>query len=185
MNTLLPKLDTVATDVTSAAKRTAVFLSVAVILALALIGVILLSAQVSARNYLKMAEQGQSALGEFARQVRQVKKLACYRPLTGPITSLAFVDYDDQPLSFTFDANRKALYRGKGGVTNVLLRDCDSLQFTVQQSASEPLKYAAANHAALAECKVVGVTWTCSRKDAGRGGLSNIVQSLQVTLRSR
>jgi prepilin-type N-terminal cleavage/methylation domain-containing protein len=142
---------------------------------------------VALTNYSDLDERGQLAVDKFTQQVRQVKQLTSYSANTnGSITGLTFKDYDDATLLFAYDPSAKTLSRVKGGVTNVFLSGCDSLSFSLYQRTPQPFTFDAVTTAVATNCKLVEVTWVCSRNIL-RGDKRNTesVQSAKVVLRQQ
>lgn len=136
-------------------------------------------------NYSEMDEQGQVALDKFTQAVRQVHGLTSYTTDGGIIDGLTFLDYDNQALSFSYDAGARAVYRIKGGVTNVLLSGCDSVVFTLYQRTPQAFTFDAVSTAVATNCKLVEVSWNCSRNLlAGDKANTQIMQSAKVAIRS-
>jgi prepilin-type N-terminal cleavage/methylation domain-containing protein len=142
---------------------------------------------VALTNYSDLDERGQLAVDRFTQQVRQVKQLTSYGTDTnGTINSLTFKDYDDATLIFTYDPSARILSRVKGGVTNVFLTGCDSLAFSLFQRTPQPFTFDAVTTAVASNCKLVQVTWVCSR-NVLRGDKKNTesVESAKVVLRQQ
>lgn len=140
---------------------------------------------VAMSNYSSLDRQGQLATDRFTQQVRQVKRLTSYNTDTnGVITTLTFNDYDDQPLTFTYNPSLGILSRIKGPYTNLFLWGCDSLQFTIYQRNPQPFTFDAVTTAVATNCKLVQVTWTCSR-NIFHGDKANTqsAQSVKVAIR--
>jgi Tfp pilus assembly protein PilW len=114
-------------------------------------------------NHVFMEQQNQFAMDYLSRQIRQVRRL------TGcSATSLTFADYDGNSLQLVYDPSRQVLSRIKQGQTNALVTSCASLQFRIYgdnlQSNTFDVISTATN---VAQCKVVGVAWTCSKSGHG------------------
>ncbi|HEV2393918.1 MAG TPA: prepilin-type N-terminal cleavage/methylation domain-containing protein [Verrucomicrobiae bacterium] len=140
---------------------------------------------VAMTNYADLDEKGQLALDEFTQQIRQVLGVTSCTTNNGVINSLTFNDYDGNPLTFTYNPSSKELYRIKSGVTNVLLTGCDSLQFNIYQRTPQPYTFDAITTSVVTNCKLVEVTWSCSR-NVLQGDKANTqsVQSSKVAIRS-
>lgn len=156
-----------------------------VVLASASFSLYLSRSYVAMTNYANLDQQGQLALDKFTQQVRQVKQLTSYATNGSGIIGLTFKDYDDQTLSFSYDSGNQCLYRIKGGATNVLLSGCSSLQFSLFQRNPQPFTFDAVTTAVATNCKLVEVTWVCSRSILQTDNANTeSVQSAKVAIRS-
>jgi prepilin-type N-terminal cleavage/methylation domain-containing protein len=137
-------------------------------------------------NYDDLDQQSQLALDKFCKQVRQVKQLNSYvtNAIDGTITSLTFQDYDDVPLTFTYDSGAKTLFRLKSGVSKVYLTGCDSLQFQIFQRTPVSNTFDCVTTATAANCKLVEVNWSCSRRNPQMAINSQSMQSAKICLRN-
>jgi Tfp pilus assembly protein PilW len=86
-------------------------------------------------NYVELEQKSQNALDTMTRDIRQTLSLTSYETTTlngRTITNkLTFVDSDSQPLVFVFQ--NSVLNKVKGGVTTMLLTNCDFLTFQIFQ----------------------------------------------------
>lgn len=109
-------------------------------------------------NYADMGQRSQRALDTLTQNIRQCKALTNFTT-----TRITFLDYDNKALTFAFD--KDALIRLKAGEkAKVLLRDCNSGQFTMYLRTPTPggLELYPTSDPLL--CKLIEVRWTCSRK---------------------
>jgi prepilin-type N-terminal cleavage/methylation domain-containing protein len=130
-------------------------------------------------NYDELETQSRLALDRMTQQIRQTKNLT-----SGSSTNLVFRDSDGNPLEFVYGASSKTLVRIKGGVSTILLRGCDYLKFEIFQR--NPIKgtYNAYPTATAGTCKLVQVTWSCSRRLLC-GENTETVQSAKIVIRKR
>lgn len=93
-------------------------------------------------------------------EIRQTQKL-----LIGTATRLVFLDGDGTLLTYTYNAKARTLTRIKNGVTDKepLLKQCDSLKFSLFQRNPKKGTYDQFPAATANTCKLVQVQWTCSR----------------------
>lgn len=158
-----------------------------VVLAMTAFTLYLSRSYVALTNYSDLDERGQLAVDKFTQQVRQVKQLTSYSTnASGFIQSLTFQDYDSSTLIFAYDPSAQTLCRIKGGSTNVLLNGCNSLSFSLFQRNPQPFTFDAVSTAVATNCKLVQITWTCSR-DVLHGDRRNTesVESAKVVLRQK
>jgi prepilin-type N-terminal cleavage/methylation domain-containing protein len=135
-------------------------------------------------NYDDLDQQSQLALDKFCKEVRQVKQLTSYTTNASGITGLTFQDVDDVPLTFTYDSGAKTLTRVKNGFSKVYLTGCDSLQFQIFQRTPLSNTFDCVTTANAGNCKLVEVTWSCSRRNPQMAINSQSIQSAKVCLRN-
>ena len=76
-------------------------------------------------SYADMDQRSQRALDTLTQNIRQCKELTSYTS-----NSVTFLDYDNKPLTFTFDGGK--LTRTKlPALPKVLLKDCMEGQFAI------------------------------------------------------
>jgi hypothetical protein len=73
----------------------------------------------------------------------------------------------------------------KGGVTEVLLTECDNLSFAIFQRNPINGTYNQYPTASPATTKLINVTWTCSRKILGNTMNTENVQTAKVVIRKQ
>jgi hypothetical protein len=130
-------------------------------------------------NYVHMDERSQLALDKMSLEIRQTRRLIEFTP-----TALTFQDADNNPLRFHYDEKARQLLRIQGGMTNVFLNDCDSLQFSKFQRTPISNSFDAYQTANVTNTKLVQVTWTCSRKILGAKMNTESVQSSKICIRN-
>src|SRR5687768_13947338 len=82
---------------------------------------------VSIMNYSEMQGDSRNALDMITQDIRQASSLTSYSA-----TNLTF-DMSGQVLSYTYDPAGKTLTRVLGADTRTLLRQCDTLTFSIFQ----------------------------------------------------
>ena len=133
-------------------------------------------------NYSDMDQKSQAALDLITKSVRQCKSLTNFSE-----TKVVFVDFDDKLLNFEF-ANGN-LIRTKGiEKPKILLNNCKSGQFLMYQRT--PISGGFDYHATTdpTTCKLVEVSWVCSRKvfDSPSGpATTESMQSAKIVLRAK
>jgi hypothetical protein len=131
-------------------------------------------------NYVDLDNQSRLALDQMSQQIRMANCVTNYS-----VTNLVFVDFDGNLLSFAYDVNAKTLLRRKNGVTRTLLTGCDSLQFSMFQrtpNGGSADFYSTSN---AAECKLVQMTWSCSRTMLGIKANTETIQTAKVMMRNK
>ena len=116
-------------------------------------------------NYADLDNASRNALDQLTRDIRQVKGLDSFTT-NQSLQQITFIDSDGQPLQFRFRPSEKTLVKVKNGVPTTLLEDCDTLGFTIYQRNNISGTYdqydVVSNN--MSTCKLVQVTWVCSRK---------------------
>ena len=133
-------------------------------------------------NYTDMDRQNQVALDTLSQQIRQVNQLTNYTSTNGKIVSLTFQDYDDDSLTFAYSPDTRKLTRTKAGATRTLLTDCESLAFSIYQRNVQSNTFDAVTTATATNCKLVGVSWICSRSLRGQPN-TEAMQTTKITIR--
>lgn len=131
-------------------------------------------------NYSDMDQRSQRALDIFSKSIRQCKSLTNFSE-----TQVVLVDYDDKLVTFAFDNGY--LTRTKGiEKPQTLLRDCKEVRFAMFQRT--PIAGGFDYHPTTDPrmCKLVEVTWLCSRKIfPGGPTTTETMQSARVVLRTK
>jgi len=165
-------------------------LVLAVIGALSLYG---LRSFVAIGNYSDLDARSSNALDQMSREIRQAAAVVGYQ------TNAAgkWIRFTNADLGITFryawDASSRALVCEKTGQpTQTYLTECDRWDFAFYQRSPQPNKtnvfYPATNTAGgydLNACKLVDMTWKCSRTLLGRKWNTESVQTAQIVLRNK
>jgi type II secretory pathway pseudopilin PulG len=136
-------------------------------------------------NYMDLDKASRNALDNMTRDVRQTVRLTSFAT-----NELVFTDYDNSPLTFSWNPNTKLLTRTKNGATKVLLSQCDYLSFQISQRNPIPGQfnfYPATNTAGIYDpglCKLVDVSWRCSRQILQKKVNTESVQTAKIVLRN-
>ena len=131
-------------------------------------------------NYVDLDSQSRLSLDQMSQQIRMANSLASYSA-----TNLVLVDFDNNLLTFGYNASTRTVSRTKSGVTKTLLTGCDSLQFSIFQRSPNGGNgdfYSTTN---AAECKLVQMTWTCSRTMLGIKANTETMQTAKVMMRNK
>lgn len=159
-----------------------VALGVGMLVLLATVALTLFSAKsfASISNYVDLDARSREALDRLTRDVRQVNRLA-----TMSSTSLVFEDADGSTLQYVYSPSAKTLSRIKGSDTNVLLEACDSLNFSIYQRGPIGGTYNQYPTASAATCKLIEVSWKCSRNVMGAAINTESVQTAKIVIRKQ
>jgi hypothetical protein len=131
-------------------------------------------------NYTDLDARSRHALDRLTKDVRQVNRLTA-----STSTSLTFEDADGSSLQYVYSPGNRTLSRVKGGATEVLLTECDSLSFAIFQRNPINGTYNQYPTASPATTKLINVTWTCSRKILGNTMNTENVQTAKVVIRKQ
>lgn len=131
-------------------------------------------------NYTDLDARSRNALDRLTRDVRQVNRLT-----SNSATSLVFEDADGAPLRYVYSPGARTLSRIKGGNTQVLLTECDSLSFAIFQRNPIGGTYDQFPTGSAATTKLINVTWTCSRRILGTAMNTENVQTAKIVIRKQ
>lgn len=131
-------------------------------------------------NMIEMDQANRIALDRMTRDVRQVNCVSYYGT-----NWIQFVDGDGLPLTYTYSPTSRTFTRTKGASSTVLLRECDSLAFNMMQRNIVDGSYAYYPADSTNECKVMGLTWACSRTILGKKTTITGSQTARVVIRKQ
>jgi hypothetical protein len=134
----------------------------------------------SIANYVDLDAYSRQALDRLTKDVRQVNRL-----VSSSATSLVFEDSDGASLSYVYSPVAQTLSRIKGGTTQVLLKECDSLTFEIFQRNPIGGTYDQYPTATAATCKLINVSWRCTRNIMGKQFNSESVQTSKIVIRKQ
>jgi type II secretory pathway component PulJ len=133
-------------------------------------------------NYVSLDRASRNALDIMSKQIRQTNRL-----ISSSATSLTFEDSDGGTLVFSYDRNSGQLQRLKNGVADPkpVLSECDYLQFAIFQRNPVGGSYDVYPAATTATCKLVQLSWICSRQIFGLKVNTESVQSAKIVIRKQ
>lgn len=131
-------------------------------------------------NYIEMDRSSRAALDQMTRDIRMARNLVSFSP-----TSIVLTDATTNQFGYSWSATSGNLVEWKpGGVTNVLLSGCDSLNFTMYKH----IPLAGGTNASTtipAEGKSIGVAWKCARKIFGKKYNTEDMQQAVIVIRNK
>jgi hypothetical protein len=145
-------------------------------------------------NYTDLDTKSRYALDVISREVRQANALIDYQPNL-PVKYLTLTNSDQAAsIKITFDSNAQTLTLEKTGQpiqTNLI--GCDSWSFNLFQrtpliTGTNVMFYPATNSAGNVDitlCKLINLSWKCSRAILGNKINTESVQSAQIVLRNK
>jgi len=140
-------------------------------------------------NYVDLDANSRNALDVMSSEIRQADLVTA-----ATSTSLTFQTTDPSTLAthilkYVYDPVKKELDRiFDGGQPEVLLTECTFLQFGIFQRNTTPSLDNAFVPVATSQpnlCKVVQLSWICSRKILGKSVNTESVQSAKVVIRKK
>ena len=148
--------------------------------AVALLSIFSSRSFVAMGNYMDLDKASRNALDQMSRDIRETLSLTSYQT-----NRLVFADSDGSPLTYTWSPSTGKLTTTKNGVTKTLLSQCDYLSFRISQRNPIPGVfdfYTASNNPAL--CKLIDVSWKCSRTLLGQKINTESVQTAKIVIRN-
>jgi prepilin-type N-terminal cleavage/methylation domain-containing protein len=134
-------------------------------------------------NYVDLDSKSRDALDKMVTEIRQAKVLAAYAT-----NSLTFTNFSDQQLTYTWDPSAKTLTRAINGTPDAtpLLTQCGQINFKIYQR--NPISgiyefFVQTNNVSV--CKLVEISWVCSRKILGNAVNSESVQTAKIVIRNQ
>ncbi len=176
-------------------RRRRAFTLVEIIVAAGLAGIILVAvlslAFFSARsfaaltNYVDLDNISRNTLDHMLREIRQADALTYYSTNTltfqhtDPTTGSPFT------VSYVYSPTGRTLTRIQGSMRNIMLRECDFLRFSIFQRNPLPGTWDQYPTATVDTCKLVQLSWVCSRTILGARVNTESVQSAKVIIRKK
>jgi prepilin-type N-terminal cleavage/methylation domain-containing protein len=138
-------------------------------------------------NYVDLEQKSQYAIDTMTRNIRETKSLVSFgtRDLNGATVTnvLTFLDSDNQLLTYNF--TNSVLIQSKGGVDAVLLNNVDYLCFQIFQRNTLANTYDQFPTSSVGLCKLVSVSWICSRNVMGNRMNTECVQTAKIVIRKQ
>jgi prepilin-type N-terminal cleavage/methylation domain-containing protein len=137
-------------------------------------------------NYVDLEQKSQNALDTMTSEIRQTQCLTNFGTRTLPdgqtvTNSLTFLDSDNVNLSYIF--TNDVLMRSKAGVETLLLTNVDYLTFQLYQRNPKFAQWAQFDAGDIATCKLISVSWVCSRSILGTRINTESVQTAKIIIR--
>lgn len=132
-------------------------------------------------HYLEMESDSRNALDLMTRDIRQTVYLSDF--VTNKLT---FIDHDGLPLVYAYLPAKKTLVRTKDkGDPQVLLKGCESLEFSIFQRNPVGGTYDYYPTANPGTAKLIQVRWTCARQIYGVDAATESVHMAKIVMRKR
>ena len=131
-------------------------------------------------NYVDLDDDNRVAIDRITRDVRQ-----CNRVKSWTTTQMVLEDTDGLDLTYTYNPTQRTLSRNKAGVSEVILKECDRLNFSMGQRNIVGGSYDYYPPATPESCKIVNVSWLCSRGILGMKENTESVQTARIVIRKQ
>jgi hypothetical protein len=131
-------------------------------------------------NYVDLDDHNRLAIDQLTRDLRQANRV-----VTATTNSITMQDSDGVDIVYSYSAVDRTLTRVKGGVSSVLLRECERLAFSLGQRNAVGGSYDVYPAASAATAKVVNVAWLCSRSILGVKENTESVQTARIVIRKQ
>jgi type II secretory pathway pseudopilin PulG len=129
-------------------------------------------------NYNDLERASTRALDTMSREVRQAAYVVSFSTNRVQLRTL-----NGTPLVYEYDPQAETLSQIKGGVRQVLLRQCDYLSFNIsQRNPSNDFNFYPAS--TVAQAKLLDVSWRCSRQILGAKLNTESVQTAKIVIRN-
>ena len=145
-------------------------------------------------NYTDLDSKSRYALDVIGREIRQATAVTSYQTNASG-KSLVLTNEDEAiGVSLAYDANARTLVLAKTGQPPLTaLTECDRWDFSLYQRTpygfpTNLIFYPATNNAGVLDlsiCKIVNMTWKCSRKIMQQKVNTESVQTAQIVLRNK
>ena len=129
-------------------------------------------------NYADLDRQSRNALDQMTLKVRSADRLVSFDK-----QEVVFL-YNGQKLVYTFSQANKTLTEATPTYSKVLLKDCNTLEFSMFQRNVVSNSFNQVITTTTDEAKSIIVTWTCSRSLLGNLINSESVQSARIVIRN-
>lgn len=129
-------------------------------------------------NYNDLERASTYALDTMSKEVRQAAQLVSYST-----NQVRFQLLDGTDLIYQYDSDAETLTQIKGGQREVLLEQCDFLQFNIyQRNPSNDFTFYPTT--AADQVKLLDVSWRCSRQIMGQKVNTESVQTSKIVIRN-
>ncbi len=141
----------------------------------------------SMANYAILDLENRQVMDTLSREIRQARHVQNY--VSNSLgNSLTILDAGSTPITYSFNASKKQLVRTAGGGSDVLLTNCNLLNFTLFQRNPSNGNYGVFPLAAgnwTQTVKVVQLTWKTSRSIPAGPVNSENIQTARIVIRKQ
>jgi hypothetical protein len=130
-------------------------------------------------SYVDLDHGNRVAMDRLSKELRQVSQMTSFSP-----NAVSFIDKDGKPLSYIYSPIKRTLTRVKENVPTLVLEQCDKLVFAMYQRTPLANRYELIPADVPLNCKVLTVTWKCSRTTLGMAHTEQ-GQSAKIVIRNK
>lgn len=141
----------------------------------------------SMANYVILDVQNREAMDSLSREIRQAKLVKNYTS-NSALNSLTILNGANQDVTYAFNGGTKLMTRTVGGVSQVILTNCDLLNFSLFQRNPSNGNYGVFPAAVgnwTQDVKVVQLTWRTSRHVPSGPVNSENIQTARIVIRKQ
>jgi hypothetical protein len=131
-------------------------------------------------NYVDLDDRNRVAIDQLTRDVRGSERV-----ISSATNNLVLEDWDGVALTYSYDPLIKTLSRTKNGTTTVLLHECESFKFEMCLRTPISGTYDLDVTSDPTLCKVINVSWICSRSILGIKQNTESVQTARIVIRKQ
>ena len=145
-------------------------------------------------NYTDLDSKSRYALDVISREIRQANSVLSFQTNL-PVKTLTVTNASDATaITFTYDSNARTVVMSKTGQADLTaLTECDRWDFSFYQrtpyvTATNISYYPATNTAGVLTvslCKLINLSWKCSRNIFAQKVNTESVQAAQIVLRTK
>jgi hypothetical protein len=149
---------------------------------------------VAVANYTDLEAKSRYALDVISREIRQANAVVSFQTNL-PVKSLSLTNSDQAVVvTLTYDSDARTLSLQKTGLPPLnLLTECDRWDFSLYQrtpliTATNVVFYYATNSSGTTTpslCKLINLSWKCSREVVAQNLSTESVQAAQLVLRNK
>lgn len=139
-------------------------------------------------NYVELDQLSRNTLDVMSAEIRQADRLVSYQTNRLVFQTTNPTNFSTTTVTYAYNPGSKTLTRTASGITTTLLKECQYLQFGIFQRnpiAGTYDQYPVASASRPDLCKLVQLTWVCSRKILGASANTESVQSAKVVIRKQ
>ncbi len=130
-------------------------------------------------NYIELDQASRNALDSLSLAIRQTAELKSYSP-----TSLTFANPDGSEVVVAWNSGTRKVTLKQNNTIKTLLTECDYLRFNMSQRNPINGVFGFYPASGPSTCKLVDVSWRCSRTMLGKKFHTESVQTAKIVIRN-
>lgn len=130
-------------------------------------------------NYIALDQASRNALDNLSLAIRQTSDLKSYSP-----SALTFANPDGSELVVAWNSGTREVTMKQNNTTKTLLTECDYLRFNISQRTPINGVFGFYPASGPSTCKLVDVSWRCSRTMLGKKFHTESVQTAKIVIRN-